>query len=29
VFQRIGVRDRTSAVLWAQEHLPRATSTSS
>jgi DNA-binding NarL/FixJ family response regulator len=26
VFQRIGVRDRTSAALWAQEHLPRATS---
>ncbi len=23
VFQRIGVRDRTSAALWAQEHLPR------
>jgi DNA-binding NarL/FixJ family response regulator len=24
VFQRIGVRDRTSAALWAQAHLPRA-----
>ena len=24
VFQRIGVRDRTSAALWAQEHLPPA-----
>jgi DNA-binding NarL/FixJ family response regulator len=24
VFQRIGVRDRTSAALWAQENLPRA-----
>jgi DNA-binding NarL/FixJ family response regulator len=24
VFQRIGVRDRTSAALWAQEHLPRS-----
>jgi DNA-binding NarL/FixJ family response regulator len=23
VFQRIGVRDRTSAALWAQENLPR------
>jgi DNA-binding NarL/FixJ family response regulator len=22
VFQRIGVRDRTSAALWAREHLP-------
>jgi len=25
VFQRIGVRDRTSAALWAQENLPRST----
>ena len=24
VFQRIGVRDRTSAALWAQENLPRS-----
>ena len=23
VFQRIGVRDRTSAALWAQENPPR------
>jgi DNA-binding NarL/FixJ family response regulator len=22
VFQRIGVRDRTSAALWARTHLP-------
>jgi DNA-binding NarL/FixJ family response regulator len=25
VFQRIGVNDRTSAALWAQRHLPNAT----
>jgi DNA-binding NarL/FixJ family response regulator len=25
VFQRIGVRDRTSAALWARENLPDAT----
>jgi DNA-binding NarL/FixJ family response regulator len=24
VFQRIGVRDRTSAALWAKENLPRS-----
>jgi DNA-binding NarL/FixJ family response regulator len=25
VFQRIGVNDRTSAAVWAQQHLPHAT----
>jgi DNA-binding NarL/FixJ family response regulator len=24
VFRRIGVNDRTSAALWAREHLPHA-----
>lgn len=28
VFQRIGVRDRTSAALWARTHLPQTTGVS-